>query len=57
MCMSLEALVLFLNLIGPEKVTTSPDAMVVHATAGPAIWTEVDGDWCTDAPKTVQASK
>lgn len=52
MCMSLEALVLFLNLIGPELVTTSPDSMTVNATEGTVVWEPVADQWCTDAPQT-----
>lgn len=59
MCMTLEALVAFLNLLPADRVETSPDEIIIHADAGPAIWTEVGPSdrWCTDAPQDQAANR
>ena len=48
MCLSLEALVVFLNLLNPAMVSTSDDAILVHATEGTVRWVSVQGQWCTE---------
>ena len=49
MCLSLEALVLFLNLIGSDIVSTAGEAITVHATEGDVVWTASGEVWCADA--------
>lgn len=49
MCLTTEALALFLNLIGSEIVTADPGVFTIHATEGPVEWVERDNMWCTDA--------
>ena len=50
MCLTAEALALFLNLIGHSIVTTTPAQITVHATEGDVIWRPVRDEWCTTAP-------
>ncbi len=48
MCLTLEALVAFLNLLPADIVETTPTQITVHAEVEAAVW-EVDGDvWCID---------
>lgn len=50
MCMSAEALALFLNLIA-ANITTEPGRIIVHATERDAHWVMVGDGWCTMAPQ------
>lgn len=51
MCMTFEALAVFLNLLGSDIVTTEPGRVTIHAETADAVW-QVAGDlWCTDAPE------
>lgn len=51
MCISPEALALFLNLIGYDIVTSEPGRIIVHAEARDAHWVAVGERWCTIAPQ------
>lgn len=54
MCLTTEALVLFLNIIGADIVTTEPGRVIVHATEADVHWVaSVDQDdrWCTMGPQ------
>jgi len=55
MCLTLDALIVFLNLIGPDIVTSHPGQFVVHAAQGQAVWVETAQGWCTDGPQIDQA--
>ncbi|MEE4120677.1 MAG: hypothetical protein V2I65_16880 [Paracoccaceae bacterium] len=48
MCLSAEALALFLNLLAPEAVTRAPGVITVHAEAGDVEWVANGARWCTD---------
>ena len=50
MCISAEALALFLNLI-VAPVTSEPGRIIVHATENDAPWVQVEDRWCTMAPQ------
>lgn len=45
MCLTPEQLANFLNIIG-ASVTTTPEKIVVHATAGDAVWVLQGIAWC-----------
>ncbi len=49
MCMALETLIVFLNLIGPAQVSSQPGIFTVHAEQGDIQWVETEALWCTDA--------
>ncbi|MEM6306117.1 MAG: hypothetical protein AAF744_15475 [Pseudomonadota bacterium] len=49
--MSLHALIVFLNLIGPDIVSSEPGRFIVHAQNGDVIWVENDVNWCTMGPQ------
>ncbi|OWU85244.1 hypothetical protein ATO6_09470 [Oceanicola sp. 22II-s10i] len=55
MCLTAEALLIFLNLLPPEIVDRAPDRILVHAEERTAVWTLVSETpkqkWCTDAKK------
>ncbi|ABV92628.1 hypothetical protein Dshi_0883 [Dinoroseobacter shibae DFL 12 = DSM 16493] len=52
MCLSAQALALFLNVIGLDMVTTDPGRVIVAAEAGEVHWVLTAGDvWCTMAPQ------
>lgn len=57
MCLSTQALVLFLSLLPPEIVTPSATDIVVAAEAGPVVWEARADLWCTTAPLTARAHK
>lgn len=51
MCLTTEALLLFLNLLPQDLVEMSTDRIVVHAEVRDAVW-EANGDiWCTPAKR------
>ncbi|MBB95875.1 MAG: hypothetical protein CML68_14940 [Rhodobacteraceae bacterium] len=54
MCLTTEALVLFLNIIGANIVTTEPGRIIVHAEAADVHWVaraDTDDRWCTMGPQ------
>lgn len=54
MCLTLDALLVFLNVIGPDLVTTEPGRFIVHAEQGHVHWIETDGEYCTSGPQKDQ---
>ena len=51
MCLTAEALALFLNLLDPQIITTESGRITVHASERNAVW-ELSGEkWCTNAPQ------
>lgn len=53
MCLTTEALMLFLAVLGADLVTETKDRITVHATDGDVHWTARDGKWC--APRHAEA--
>ncbi|PWR01554.1 hypothetical protein DKT77_15550 [Meridianimarinicoccus roseus] len=51
MCLSAEALALFLNIIGSDLVSTEPGRIIVHATEGDVTYVARDDQWCTMGPQ------
>ncbi|MEM0937849.1 MAG: hypothetical protein AAF646_11530 [Pseudomonadota bacterium] len=51
MCLSAQALAVFLNLLAFDAITRAPDRFIVHASAGDAHWVAVADRWCTMAPQ------
>ncbi len=52
MCLTAEALALFLNLLAPDIITSDIGRITVHATEADAVWVLTDADeWCTMAPQ------
>lgn len=51
MCLTTEAIALFLNLIAFLRVTTAPDRIVVAAQSRDVHWVAHEGKWCTMAPQ------
>lgn len=51
MCISAEALALFLNIIGVDLVSTEPGRVIVHATEGDVAYVAHEGKWCTMGPQ------
>ena len=55
MCLTTEALVLFLNIIGAGMVSTpEPGRIIVHAEAADVHWVardDSDDRWCTMGPQ------
>lgn len=49
MCLTTEALMLFLSLLPPEIVETGEDRIVVRAEVRDAVWTPRGEKWCTAA--------
>jgi hypothetical protein len=57
MCLTPELLAVFLNILGPEIVSTEPGIVTVHAEVGDARWVAEADDWCTDAPQAECAAR
>lgn len=51
MCLSPEALALFLNILGHSMVTSEPHQIIVHATQGDVVWVAAGEYWCTTGPQ------
>ena len=51
MCMTLDLLIAFLNIIGPDIVTADHGRFTVHAENGPVVWVENEENWCTMGPQ------
>jgi len=51
MCLTTEALALFLNLIAFDLVAMAPDRIVVQADTRDAHWVAQADQWCTMAPQ------
>ncbi len=51
MCLSADALALFLNLLSPEIVATEPGRVIVHAAEADVHWIARADEWCTMAPQ------
>lgn len=51
MCLTTEALALFLNLIAFDLVDMQPDRIVVRAETRDAHWVAHGERWCTMAPQ------
>ena len=53
MCLSAEALAVFLNLIAFDGITMEPGRIIIPAELNEAHWVRVDADdkWCTMAPQ------
>ncbi|SFC73392.1 hypothetical protein [Tropicimonas isoalkanivorans] len=51
MCLTTEALFLFLSLLPPDIVESSESRIIVRSEVRDAVWEPRDGMWCTRAPK------
>ncbi|WP_425050105.1 hypothetical protein [Psychromarinibacter sp. S121] len=51
MCLTTEALMLFLSLLPQEIVDISDERIVVRAEVRDAVWQVKGDEWCTQAPK------
>ncbi|WP_323783948.1 hypothetical protein [Thalassovita sp.] len=51
MCLTPEALALFLNLLNPEIIEAESGQITIHATQKQAVWVLSGEQWCTDAPQ------
>ena len=50
MCLSTQALALFISLLDPQLVETEGPRVTIHATDRDAVWVYHEDQWCTDAP-------
>ncbi|QMU58816.1 MAG: hypothetical protein GKR98_11795 [Boseongicola sp.] len=50
MCLSTQALLLFITLLPKEIVNPSSDQIMIAANTGTVTWENFDGEWCTVAP-------
>ena len=51
MCLTTQALALFLSLLPADRIETGDHGVTINADAGPATWTLVADKWCTEAPQ------
>ena len=51
MCLTAEALALFLNMISGPEISMEPGRIIVHADTRDAHWVSVEDEWCTMAPQ------
>ena len=57
MCLSAQALALFLNLLAHDAIVTSPDRIVIRSEVREAHWVPVADLWCTMAPQIDRMSR
>ncbi len=50
MCISAQALALFLSVLDPAIITTSEMRVTIDATDHQAVWNRIGDKWCSDAP-------
>lgn len=50
MCLTPQALALFLSMLPSDRIESDTRAVTVLADIGPAVWTPVGDKWCTQAP-------
>lgn len=48
MCLTLDALVVFLGFLPMDIIETKPDQIIVHAQAQDAVWVATGDLWCVD---------
>lgn len=48
MCLTTDALVLFLSLLPAEIISSEPERIIVHAEIGNTVWKHDNDIWCTD---------
>jgi hypothetical protein len=51
MCLTTEAIALFLNLLDPEVISMEAGQITIHATERDAVWGQVEEKWRTEAPE------
>ena len=51
MCLTKEALLVFLGMLSPDLIDVGEDRIVVRAETRNVIWTVKGEDWCTPGPK------
>ncbi len=56
MCLSAQALILFISLLPQDIVATSPSEVRIAAGTGPVVWENFDDRWCTVAPLLARGS-
>jgi hypothetical protein len=49
MCLTVDAFALFLTLISPERITTVPDHITIHAEVEDVRWIRSGENWCIAA--------
>lgn len=47
MCLTAEAMAMFLNLLSMDIIETQPDTITIHAQVADTVWVAVGDDWCT----------
>ncbi|EAQ05006.1 hypothetical protein OB2597_06970 [Pseudooceanicola batsensis HTCC2597] len=52
MCLTPEALAMFLNLLSPDIIDVEPNRITVRAEVRDAVWLATGDKWCTDADRT-----
>lgn len=51
MCLTAEAMLLFLSLLPPQIVDVSHERIVVRAEVRDSVWAAKNEEWCTSAPR------
>ncbi len=51
MCLTAQALALFLNMLDPGAITTTQGRITIHADTRDAVWVQRQDQWCTMAPQ------
>lgn len=57
MCISAQALALFLSILDPAIVTEEEARVTIRATDRVAVWNRIGGLWCSDAPNGAAAGQ
>ncbi|EPX85139.1 hypothetical protein [Salipiger mucosus] len=51
MCLTTQALFLFLSLLPEDRLEVTPDRITVRAEVRDAVWLAKGEQWCTSAPQ------
>ncbi len=50
MCLSTQAILLFISMLPPEILTQEPNRITIAADTGAVEWNYLTDNWCTVAP-------
>lgn len=56
MCLSAQALALFLNILPYEIISVEPDRITIFAETQTAVWQISNDQWCTSVPTIADAA-
>ena len=52
MCMTVEALVLFLSILSEDRIELGTNSVTVNAEVGPVVYEKIGTMWCSERPRS-----